>query len=186
MLDCMIYATYPFEDPDSEACEIYGLILALRNGIAPLHVITDCANLERDIRSGQAFCTRHEHAYAHVWQIAWRLLDDHGAVNNGRLDQTVVRVTWTSAHTTWETASAHGVLKSHWTLNRWADKGAKWEALGQVPRHTVTNHIEMWEGRCRSVARWIGATTAKANGTHLDHTPTTKVHSAGGRGWGER
>ena len=36
VLDGMLYSTYPFHDPDSEACEIFALVLALRNGVAPL------------------------------------------------------------------------------------------------------------------------------------------------------
>ena len=49
VLNSMLYATCPSDNPDSEACEIYAFSLALRNGIAPLHVATDCANLERRV-----------------------------------------------------------------------------------------------------------------------------------------
>ena len=93
----------------------------------------DCANLERDIRSGRHFCCRHGHTYAHVWRIVWHLLDEQGAVHNDRLDQSVVKVTWTRAHTSEQAADRAKIPRLHWILNRWADKGAKWAAFEQIP-----------------------------------------------------
>ena len=172
MLHGMRYATYPFRSPDSEACEIYGFSLALRNGIAPLHVVTDCANLERDVRSGKAFCCRHARTYAHVWKIVWHLLEEHGAVVEGRLNQSVVRVTWVRSHTTWQTASASSVDFAHWQLNRWADKGAKWGAFEQIPSRQVLEHIKKWTRRGVTVLKWLGVSTAKAHSASApDHDP---------------
>ena len=120
--------------PDSEACEIYALAIALRNCIPPIELASGCANLVADFHSGASFCTRHEHAYCHVWKTVWWHLDDLGAVVNGCVDPAMVNVVKTPAHITWSDAQDRGVPLWPWQLHRYADVGTKWAAQFPLPK----------------------------------------------------
>ena len=98
----MLYATYPYSDPDSEACEIYGYSLALRNCILPITYICDCAIAVRDIQRGKAYCTGFEHTYCRIRTDVWWLLDDHGATVDGFVDTNLMTIIKTTAHCTWD------------------------------------------------------------------------------------
>ena len=89
----------------------------------------------------------------------WHLLSEQGAVRDDRLDQNVVRVSWTRAHITWSTASANGVPKCHWQLNSWADKGEC--SYGEKCRF---NHDT--RAKC---------SRARATGIKQEHEPTVEA-----------
>ena len=153
-LDFMLCATYPYDNVDSESCEIFGVLLAIRNCAPPVCLLCDCLNVVRDIHGGEQYCTRFEHAFANVWRDVWDQLRAIDAVTPiGCLDITRVQVVKVAAHTSWETARANGVPRAHWQLNRWADEGAKDAAKRQLPPVDISDHVDAAYARAKAVQK---------------------------------
>ena len=120
-----------------------------------------------DINAGRHVCCAYDHPYFPLWREVWRRLDDHGAAAGARLAPTMVTVTKTPAHDTWETARAKGASWREWQLNRWADKGAKWAAQAQDVTPAIEASMKRTLCLHDTVAKWIGHVT------HLAHCKDT-------------
>ena len=108
-LEGMLYGTFPYDNPDSEACEIFGIFLALANCLPPVHIVCDCLNVVTDINEGRHTCCSYDHPLP-IWREVWRRLADHGATCGSRHDPAMFQVIKTPAHDTWEAASSKGAI----------------------------------------------------------------------------
>ncbi len=130
------------------AAEIYAAVMAIRHGMPPLALHTDCQLLVDGFERGRVWCVSYKRAYAEVWSEFWKLAEDVGIQNlhiikvkgNAKLSEVVA-----------------GLVCSQARLgNRLADKAAKSGAKAHPCNASLAKHrVELGDVICEA-ARWIG------------------------------
>ena len=143
---------------DINGGELMAFIMLLRFGMAPVVAVVDSKYVYNGVmRSGRAVTTRYCHTWAHLWRVAWDLIDDLGGVGDGG-----VRVRWVRAHQTQRQVRDGTIAYRDWLGNKYADEAARSAAeAGRIAaddraklraERALVDGVAMW---CSAVGSWI-------------------------------
>eukprot|EP00959_Pyramimonas_sp_CCMP1952_P359819 7534294-Pyramimonas_sp.AAC.1 len=75
------YWPLPGHQQSVPRAELYAVIQALRHGMLPMHIRTDCLGTVEDIMSGPEQCTHPRRPNCDLWRLLWQAIQDHGGLS---------------------------------------------------------------------------------------------------------
>ena len=140
---------------DIMVAELQAVIVALRNCLPPIVIVTDNKGVLDGWRAGEAWSVAANRCYSKVWADLWEKARDIG------LENIIIR--WVPSHTGKGDVQAGRISEADRVGNGKADEQAR---RGALMHPETTAVIEQWEetaAKVKLVGRWLGMSLAAAS-----------------------